>query len=99
MATAQPTDPLQNRMKRIQGQVEGLGRMIEQKRYCVDILTQIAAVRSALDALGVSVLSNHIEHCVAGQKDAHSHAHPEAAERSPAELAEEVRLVLSRFLK
>ena len=99
MATTQSTDPLLNRMKRIQGQVEGLTRMIEQKRYCVDVLTQIAAVRSALDALGVSVLTGHIEHCVAGEKHGSPHAHPEAAQRSPAELAEEVRLVLNRFLK
>jgi CsoR family transcriptional regulator, copper-sensing transcriptional repressor len=79
--------------------VDGLKRMLEEKRYCVDVLTQIAAVRSALDALGVSVLTDHIEHCVAGAGDERHGAHPEAATRTPAELSEEVRQVLNRFLK
>jgi DNA-binding FrmR family transcriptional regulator len=69
--------------------------MIEDDRYCVDVLTQIAAVRSALDALGVSVLSGHVKHCVAGT----SHAHPAAGGRSPDELAREVETVLKRFLR
>jgi CsoR family transcriptional regulator, copper-sensing transcriptional repressor len=86
---------LQNRVSRIGGQVEGLRRMIDEGRYCVDILTQIAAVRSALDALGVSVLSDHVKHCVAGSPKAHS----EACHRTPEDLAVEVETVLKRFLK
>ena len=73
--------------------------MIEQKRYCVDILTQIAAVRSALDALGVTVLTDHIEHCVAGQPNDHGNAHPDAAGRTTQQLSDEVKQVLNRFLK
>lgn len=54
-----------NRVKRISGQVEGIQRMIENDRYCVDILLQIAAARAALDQLGKQVLSAHVETCVA----------------------------------
>ena len=87
--------PLQNRVNRIGGQVEGLKRMIEEGRYCVDILTQIAAVRSALDALGVSVLSDHVKHCVTRSPQ----SHPDACHRTPEDLAAEVETVLKRFLK
>jgi DNA-binding FrmR family transcriptional regulator len=53
-----------SRTKRIAGQVAGIQRMIEQDRYCVDVLNQISAARSALDALGVVLLTNHLEHCI-----------------------------------
>jgi CsoR family transcriptional regulator, copper-sensing transcriptional repressor len=53
------------RLKRIHGQVGGLVRMVEEKRYCVDILTQIRAVRAALKQVEGSVLREHVEHCVA----------------------------------
>ena len=52
---------LQARMKRISGQVASIQRMLDEDRYCVDILNQISAVRSALDALGVELLTNHVE--------------------------------------
>lgn len=55
----------ENRVKRIVGQVQGVQRMIEQDRYCVDVLLQIAAARAALDQLGKLVLGSHIETCVA----------------------------------
>lgn len=54
-----------HRVRRIAGQVEGIGRMIEEERYCVDVLMQIAAARAALDQLGKLVLGSHIETCVA----------------------------------
>ena len=63
---------LATRVKRISGQVAGIERMLEEKRYCVDILNQIAAVRSALDALGVELLTRHLENCVLG------HSSPDA---------------------
>ena len=53
-----------SRINRIKGQVEGVGRMIEEQAYCPDILTQIQAVRSALASLQASILANHLEHCV-----------------------------------
>ena len=53
------------RLKRIEGQVGGLRRMVEEERYCVDILTQINAVRSALHKVEEQVLRDHVSHCVA----------------------------------
>jgi DNA-binding FrmR family transcriptional regulator len=52
------------RLSRIEGQVRGLGRMVEQDRYCIDIVTQIAAVRSALRRLEEEILRDHVGHCV-----------------------------------
>src|SRR5438105_10349035 len=52
------------RINRINGQVGGIKKMIDEDRYCVDILNQIAAVRSALDQLGVNLLTGHLESCV-----------------------------------
>jgi CsoR family transcriptional regulator, copper-sensing transcriptional repressor len=54
------------RLKRIEGQVGGLLRMVEDDRYCVDILTQINAVRSALHKVEEQILRDHVSHCVAG---------------------------------
>jgi DNA-binding FrmR family transcriptional regulator len=54
------------RLKRIEGQVGGLLRMVEDDRYCVDILTQINAVRSALHKVEEQILRDHLSHCVAG---------------------------------
>jgi len=55
---------LTRRINRIGGQVGGVARMIEQDRYCVDILTQISAIQSALDALGMQLLEQHTRGCV-----------------------------------
>lgn len=52
------------RLKRIRGQIDGIQRMIEEKRYCVEILQQVKAARSALQALENSILSTHLESCV-----------------------------------
>lgn len=88
---------IQNRLKRIAGQVTGLQKMIDEDRYCVDILTQVAAVRSALDATGVALLTDHIEGCVVGHGTETEH---ECAKRlTQEELVEEVRVSLGRFLK
>ncbi|HSO07244.1 MAG TPA: metal-sensitive transcriptional regulator [Pelomicrobium sp.] len=54
------------RLARIEGQVRGVARMIEEDRYCVDVLTQIAALRSALDAVGLQLLEDHTHGCVKG---------------------------------
>jgi DNA-binding FrmR family transcriptional regulator len=54
------------RLKRIEGQVGGLMRMIDEDRYCVDVLTQINAVRAALHKVEEQVLRDHVSHCVAG---------------------------------
>ena len=52
------------RLSRIQGQVRGLARMVEEDRYCIDIVTQIAAVRAALRRLEEQILNDHVGHCV-----------------------------------
>jgi DNA-binding FrmR family transcriptional regulator len=53
------------RLRRIEGQVQGLRRMVEEKRYCVDILTQLRAARAALKRVEDAVVREHVEHCVA----------------------------------
>jgi len=53
------------RLGRIEGQVRGVARMIEEDRYCIDVLTQIRAVRAALDRVEQETLSDHLRHCVA----------------------------------
>ncbi len=53
-----------NRLKRIEGQVRGIQRMIEDDRYCVDILVQISAINAALKKVGFSVAERHMKHCV-----------------------------------
>jgi DNA-binding FrmR family transcriptional regulator len=88
---------LTTRVNRIAGQVAGIGRMIEKDEYCVDILNQIAAARSALDALGVQLLTRHLESCVLGHGTDTEHAC--AKPMTQEQLVEEVRLSLSRFLK
>jgi DNA-binding FrmR family transcriptional regulator len=59
-------DALAKRMHRIEGQVRGIEKMIADDRYCVDILTQIAAVGTALEAVAFKILDDHVTHCVAG---------------------------------
>ena len=56
---------LLNRLLRIEGQARGLTRMVQEERYCIDVLTQIAAVRSALDGVSLGLLDAHVRHCVA----------------------------------
>lgn len=55
---------LQNRLRRIEGQVRGLQRMVEEKAYCVEILTQIASIVSASEKVAIILLEDHVEHCV-----------------------------------
>jgi DNA-binding FrmR family transcriptional regulator len=62
----QPDKPrLVARLNRIEGQVRGITRMVEDDRYCVDILTQVAAIKSALDGVAMQLLENHTHGCVA----------------------------------
>ncbi len=85
------------RSNRIAGQVAGIQRMIDDDRYCVDILNQIAAARSALNALGIRLLSSHLESCVLGHGT--DTAHPAAQPMNQEQLLDETRAVLSNFLK
>ena len=61
---AKDKELLQNRLKRIEGQVRGVQRMVDEEAYCVDVLTQIASVVSALEKVGTILLKDHVEHCV-----------------------------------
>ena len=73
-------DDLQKRLRRIEGQVRGLQRMIDEDTYCIDVLTQISAVTKALQAVGIGLVEDHLGHCVV-----------DAARSSPEEGAEKVR--------
>ncbi len=53
------------RLKRIEGQVRGIHRMVDEEQYCIDILTQVAAAKSALEGVAVALLEDHMRHCVA----------------------------------
>ena len=57
-------DSCQKRLGRIEGQVRGLSKMVEEDRYCIDIVTQISAVRAALRRVGEEILKDHVSHCV-----------------------------------
>ena len=59
-------EQLQNRLRRIEGQVGGIQRMIDDDRYCIDVLTQISAIQAALDKVALGLLQGHAEHCVIG---------------------------------
>ena len=80
-----------NRLRRIEGQVRGLQRMVDQDAYCVDILTQVAAVQTALEQVAVNVLDAHVRHCVA---DAVSGDGPQADEK-----LDELMAAVRRFAK
>lgn len=88
---------LQTRLRRIAGQIGGVQKMVAEERYCVEVLNQIAAVRSALDSLGVELLTRHVESCVLGHGTGSEHhcAKPMTKE----ELLAEIQTALSRFLK
>jgi len=74
---------LTKRLHRIEGQVRGLERMVDEDRYCIDILTQISAVNTALESLAFKLLDDHVNHCVA---DALASGDPQEASRKSQEL-------------
>ena len=83
---------LTKRLHRIEGQVRGVERMVEDDRYCIDILTQLGAVDTALEAVALKVLEEHVQHCVAG---ALASGDEQAANEKSRELLEAVQ----RFAK
>lgn len=80
------------RLARIEGQVRGISRMIDDDRYCIDILTQLAAVDTALGAVAIRLLEEHVQHCVAG---ALASGDPKEADEKSRELLDAVQ----RFAK
>jgi CsoR family transcriptional regulator, copper-sensing transcriptional repressor len=88
---AKDKELLQKRLRRIEGQVRGVQRMVDEEAYCVDVLTQIASVVSALEKVGTILLKDHVEHCVR-----------ESIEKGGLEVdekIEELTAVVERFLR
>ena len=83
---------LLKRLARIEGQVRGIARMVDEDRYCVDVLTQIGAVDTALTVVARKILESHVEHCVA---DALASGDKRAAE----EKSRELLAAVERFAK
>ena len=83
-------EKLQNRLRRIEGQVRGVQRMVDEEAYCIDVLTQIASVVAALEKVGTILLKDHVEHCVR-----------ESIEKGEGadEKIEELTAAVERFLK
>jgi DNA-binding FrmR family transcriptional regulator len=83
---------LLNRLKRVEGQVRGLQRMVDEETYCIDILTQVSAATKALENVALSLLDQHLHHCVT---DAARNRGPEADEKLAEATAAIARLVRS----
>ena len=82
-------DELLKRLARIEGQVRGIAGMIEDDRYCIDVLTQIGAVQAALDKVALGLLDDHARHCVVGGR----------ASGSPDELTDELMAAVGRLVR
>ena len=84
-------DKLGTRLARIEGQVRGVARMVEDERYCIDVLTQISAIQAALDKVALGLLDGHARHCLV-----EGHGGPADPEERVAELMGAVGRLLSR---
>jgi len=82
-------DAVQKRLRRIEGQVRGVQGMIDDDRYCIDVITQITAIQAALDKVALGLLEDHTEHCVVG-------AGPEIQSERTEELMAAVRRLVKR---
>ena len=80
-----------NRLRRIEGQVRGLQRMVDEETYCIDILTQISAVTKALENVGLSLLDEHLRHCVSNAVKAGGEEADEKITEASAAIARLVR--------
>ena len=94
-ATTTPTrgytatkDQLLNRLKRIEGQVRGVQAMVDDDRYCIDVITQISAVQAALDKVALGLLDDHARHCVIG-----------AGEDEQADKTDELMAAVARLMR
>lgn len=97
MSHALTKPELTKRLNRIAGQVAGVQRMVEEDRYCIDVLNQISAVRRALDNVGVALIRRHLESCVLGHGEAGEHAQAAALTRE--ELLAEIESALDRLVR
>ncbi|MBV1854299.1 metal-sensitive transcriptional regulator [Catellatospora tritici] len=82
-------DQLLARLRRIEGQVRGVEKMVEDDRYCIDVLTQISAIQAALDKVGLGLLDGHARHCM----------HEGAEQGRADEMAAEMMAAVGRLLK
>lgn len=81
-------DELLTRLRRIEGQVRGVEKMVEEDRYCIDVITQISAIQAALDKVALGLLDGHAQHCVMG-----------AGEDDRAERTEELMGAVGRMMR
>jgi DNA-binding FrmR family transcriptional regulator len=84
-------DQLKDRLARIEGQVRGVARMVDEDRYCIDVLTQISAIHAALDRVALGMLDDHARHCLVG-----GHGGPSDPEDQVQELMGAVGRMISR---
>jgi CsoR family transcriptional regulator, copper-sensing transcriptional repressor len=82
-------EQLQKRLRRIEGQVRGIEKMVDDERYCIDVITQISAIQAALDKVALGLLDDHARHCVVG---GHGQAEPE-------ELTDELMAAVGRLMR
>ncbi|WP_344612320.1 metal-sensitive transcriptional regulator [Dactylosporangium salmoneum] len=82
-------DQLQSRLRRIEGQVRGVEKMVDEDRYCIDVLTQISAIQAALDKVALGLLDDHARHCM----------HHGAAEGKGEEMATEMMAAVGRLMR
>ena len=81
-------DQLLKRLRRAEGQVRGIARMVEEDRYCIDVLTQVSALQAALDKVALGVLEDHVSHCLV-----------HGTEQERADRADELIGAIGRFLR
>lgn len=94
---SEDTRAIDRRLARIEGQVRGLRRMLEEGAYCCDILTQISAVNSAMSQVAAQVAAQHVKHCIVGHGTGSEHS--EARAMTQDELVEELSEVFGRLMK
>jgi CsoR family transcriptional regulator, copper-sensing transcriptional repressor len=82
-------DQLLTRLRRIEGQVRGVEGMVDEERYCIDVLTQISAIQAALDKVALGLLDDHARHCVVG----------DGADGEPQEMTDELMAAVARLMR
>ena len=91
-------DAYLRRLRRIEGQIRGIQRMVEEDVYCIDILTQVSAVKSALQAVAVGLVDDHLRHCVRDAVAGAGDGTTEGAEAADAKVAE-ASAAITRLLR
>ena len=82
-------DELSKRLRRLEGQVRGIEKMVNEDRYCIDVITQISAVQAALDKVALGLLDQHARHCVVGGH----------GEGKPEEMGDELMAAVARLMR